>query len=226
MKKLLLIAATTLVCVGAFAQGKLIFNVNSDNLIYVTTDVTKLSPGAAALTADNQFGAGPVALPGSSLYSGVNSTAAALGGTWVVSLMGGTSSSSLSLQTTASLADVSSGNCGGIASSLSLTLAGMPSGTAAFFQVDVSNGAGYSGQSILFSAVTQNVYSPIYQTETPVNSTWTPGTQELSDYVANFGTGSGYLGGIAVTYSAVPEPGTFALAGLGLAALLVFRRRN
>jgi len=226
MKKLLLVAAATLVSVGAFAQGKLAFNVNTDNLIYLTTATSGFLSGDATKTADWGLGAGPVALPGSSLYTGVGSTAAALGGTWVVTLMGGTSAGSLSLQTTASLADASSSNFGGIDQTRNLTLAGMPAGTPAYFQVDVSNGAGYSGQSILFQATPQaSVYSSIfYLPPSPVNSTWTPGTFEMTDFVANVGAGSGYFGGIAV--SAVPEPGTFALAGLGLAALLVLRRRS
>jgi len=225
MKKLLLIAAATLISVGAFAQGKLAFLINSDNLVYLTTATSGFLPGDATKTADWGLGAGPVALPGSSLYTGVGSTAEALGGTWVVSLMGGTSAGSLSLQTTASLADIGSGNFGALSSQVNVTLAGLPAGTAAFFQVDVSNGAGYSGNSILFQATPQpSSYSPIYilSPSAPL-STWTPGTQELTDFVANVGAGSGYLGGIVV---AAPEPGTFALAGLGLAALLVLRRRS
>jgi len=224
MKKLLLVAAATLVCVGAFAQGKLSFDINSNNLIYITTDTTKMLAADVTKTADNQFGAGLVALPGSSLYSGVNSTAAALGGTWVVSLYGGVSSSSLSLQTTTTLADVSSGNCGGIVA-VNLTFASLVDNSPAWFEIKVGNGAAYAGQSMLFEATPQTaVFSPIYQTQAPVSATLAPGTQELTDYVANFGAGSGFLGGIAV--SVVPEPGTFALAGLGLAALLVFRRRS
>jgi len=228
MKKLLLVAAATLVSVGAFAQGKLQFSVNSDNLIYITTDTSKLAAGDATKTADWGLGAGPVALPGSSLYMGAGSTAAALGGTWVVSLMGGAAANSMSLQTTAELADASSSNFGGLAGPQNLTFASLPAGTPAYFQVDVSNGAGYTGQSMLFQATPlSSVYGPIYQPSSvgPVNSTWTPGTQEMTDFVANVGAGSGYFGGIAVA-TAVPEPGTFALAGLGLAALLVLRRRS
>lgn len=227
MKKLLLVAAVTLVSVGAFAQGKLAFLINTDNLIYITTDTTQMTPGDATKTADWGLGAGPVALPGSSLYAGPGSTAAALGGTFVVSLFGGASAGSMTLQTTASLADISSMNFGALDQQVNVTLTGLPSGTPAFFQVDVSNGT-YDGKSMLFQATPQvSVYSPIYQPASvgPVNSTWTPGTQEMTDFVANVGAGSGYFGGIAVA-TAVPEPGTFALAGLGLAALLVLRRRS
>lgn len=45
---------------------------------------------------------------------------------------------------------------------------------------------------------------------------------------ANSGDGSGYwdLDNVRVTSSAVPEPGTWALLGLGLAGLVAARRRN
>jgi len=221
MKKLLLIAAATLFCVGAFAQGKLAFDINSNNLIYITTDTTRLVAGDAAKTADNGYGGGAFALPGSSLYTGVNSTAAALGGTWVVSLMGGPSAGSLALLTTTTVAgaDVAAGGINAV----NVTFGSLPAGTAAFFQIDVSNGGAYSGQSQLFTAIPgPSVYSPIYQTTAPVNSTWAPGTFVPVDLAQ---LGGGYFGGISVQ-TAVPEPGTFALAGLGLAALLVLRRRS
>ena len=128
MKKLLIIAAATLVSVGAFAQGKLAFVVDTDNLIYLTTATSGFLPGDATKTADAMVGS-PTLLPGSSLYTGVGSTAAALGGTWVVSLLGGTSAGSLTLQTTVSLADASSSNFGGIESQQQVTLAGEPTPT-------------------------------------------------------------------------------------------------
>jgi hypothetical protein len=220
VKNLLITIMATLVCVAAFAQGKLEFDINSDNLIYITTDITSLPPGDATKTADNGFGAGPFPLPGSSLYAGPNSTAAALGGTWVVSLFGGTSPSSLSLQATASLADVSSGNVGGI-NAVNVTFASFAAGTPVWFQVDVSNGGLCVGKSMIFEATPQaSVYSPIYQTQSPVNSTWTPGTFVPTDLVQ---LGGGYYGGIVVP---VPEPGTFALVGLGAAVLMIYRRRR
>jgi hypothetical protein len=95
MKKLLITAAALLVCVGAFAQGKLSFDINSDNVIYLTTDTTKLLTGDAAKTADNGFGAGAIPIRGSSLYTGLGlnntpGTVEALGGvSFVVALYGG-----------------------------------------------------------------------------------------------------------------------------------------
>jgi len=43
---------------------------------------------------------------------------------------------------------------------------------------------------------------------------------------AIFGTGAGQVGGPLLQVQPVPEPSTFALAGLGAATLLIFRRRK
>jgi hypothetical protein len=45
-------------------------------------------------------------------------------------------------------------------------------------------------------------------------------------YNSIFGTVSGLINGWGLSYYAVPEPSTFALAGLGAAAMLIFRRRK
>jgi hypothetical protein len=239
MKKLLIVAAATLVSVGAFAQGKLLFDVNSDNLIYFTTDTTKLIGADKNATADNGYGAGALPLAGSTLYTGqgLNSTPGTIQtqvgapSGFTVALYGGASSSSLTLQTTTTIADVS--NPGGIVS-VATTL-GLPAGTPAWFQEEVYDSrntsaptawaAGhYAGEGVLFQATPQvSVYSPVFQVAAPVSSTLAPGTVVPTDLAQ---LGGGYFGGIAVYASPVPEPGTFALAGLGLAALLVFRRRS
>jgi hypothetical protein len=240
MKKLLITAAALLVCVGAFAQGKLLFNINSDNLIYFTTQNTltaHLLAADAATTADNGYGAGALPIAGSTLYTGLGlnttpGTVASLAGSpsFVVALYGGTSSSSLTLQTTTTLSDVN--NPGGIVAQ-NMTFASFASGTPVWFQEEVYDSraanapaawaAGeYAGESVLFQATpSASTYSPIFSSL--ASSTLQPGTFVPTDLAQ---LGGGYFGGIQVYAQTIPEPGTFALAGLGLATLLVFRRRN
>jgi hypothetical protein len=243
MKKLLITMSATLVCVGAFGQGWVGFQNDINNLIYFTTDTTKLLAGDVAKTADNGGGAGAFPLAGSGLYTGNggNSTAGSIASlatptTFIASLWAGTSSSSLSLMTTAPIADYTLE--GQLVGANVVLPTGMPAGTPVWFQVQVYNAAygsagaawaagQYAGESSIFQATPEAAsYAPLPQTTAPVNSTWAPGTFAVVDMVQYQ---SGFLGGIPVQdvpYGAVPEPGTFALAGMGLAALLVFRRRK
>jgi len=226
MKKLLIGATAMLVCVGVFAQGKLSFINNTDNLIYFTTNTKDLVAADASKTVAG------FALAGSGLYTGAGSTIAALSGspTIIAGLWAGTSSSSLSLQTTTTIDTF--GNEGQVVS-VNTILSGIPASSPAWFQVQVydsragSGGAAaawaagqYGGESSIFQATPgPSVYNPVWNPSAPVLSTWAPGTATLIDY-------PGVTGGIVLYSAVVPEPGTFALAGLGLAALLVLRRRS
>lgn len=224
MKKLIVSLTATLVCLGAFAQGKLQFVNNINQLIYMTTDTAKMAPGDVGKTIAG------FNLAGSSLYTGAGGTIASLAGgpSFTAALFGGATADALTQQAVGTLGDVNYG--GLIIPPVNVTFASLAIGTPAFFRIDVFDNRAssaadawskgyYAGDTVVFQATPQAVYSPIYSptaaSTMPVGSTFVP-----LDYVGY----AGYYGGIAVAM--VPEPGTFALAGLGLASLMIFRRRK
>ena len=233
MKKLLITMTATLACLGVFAQGKLSFNNSADwpetYLIYFTTDTSKLVPADRNTIVEDYSLCGAFPIAGSSLYTGLTldntpGTIMSLSGspTFIVGLYGGTSSSSLSLQTTTTIDDLNmDGNPGGIVP-VNVTFNNLPAGTPAYFQVQVfdsranpnAGGGGavdawahmnlYAGVSQIFQATpSPSVYAPIVQTSSPVNSTWVPGTQEPVDLLC---LGGGYYGAIEVYANASPPP--------------------
>jgi hypothetical protein len=224
MKRLVLTAAATLACVAAFAQGRISFQTDSLHLAYFDPSVG----GALGGTAVGGLNIG---------------TQPAL----VADLYIGTSSGSLSLITSTTFSSTSAGKW----NSVSITMpSGYPGGSTVFIVTDVhdagktgpatidpaalqagaaafgaAHGFSYAGLSSEFTFVLGTsalTVPPMYTTGTTGgggSSTWPVGTWNLDS------TGvTGSRGAIAVF--AVPEPGTFALAGLGAAAMLIFRRRK
>jgi hypothetical protein len=210
MKKLLLTLTASLACLGAFAQGKILFTTDSLHLVYYSADPRNASLGGQAISSVN----------GSSL---------------VADLYMGTSSSSLFL--------ISSTTFGGVPGkwnnmSVTVNTPAYPTGTAVFIIAQIrdsahpasatlpsgfgeaeAQAAGYAfwGRSAEFSFTLGGpiTYPPMYN-----SPNWPVGTFDLSATA-----GAGAMGAIPVV-SLVPEPGSFALAGLGAAAMLIFRRRK
>jgi hypothetical protein len=225
MKTLLFTVTGVLVCVSAFGQGKLSFE-NGDGLhmIYLTADQGKLVAADWITTIDDSdLCGGILPLAGSSLYTGLTpsgtpGTIMSLSGSpsFIAGLYGGNSSNSLSLQATTTIADL--GNPGG-GVPVNVTFSNLPAGTPAYFQVQVydsraTNAADawahtnwYAGISQIFRATPTTNYAPIWQTTSPVNSTWAPGTFEPVDLAP---CGAGFYGAIEVATKFYP-PGTGGL---------------
>jgi hypothetical protein len=222
MKKTLLTIALVTASVAAFAQGKVSLQNDSGSLYTLAQaggSQTEAPGGLATLTlraggADAAAAGSAIAITGP-LPSGV---------TLEIGLYGGTSSSSLTLQTH-TLLNPSGGGTGPSAGQGPFThvVTGLPGGVVDYFQVCVWDSAyaspqaalaagSYYGGDNIFSMTpgTSISYPAINSSAAPANSTWAAAGNENPLYV-------GVL---------IPEPTTFALAGLGAAALVIFRRRK
>jgi PEP-CTERM motif len=211
MKKLLTVVTISLASLTAFAQGKILFATDSLHLAYWGLSWLSAPFAGQGVTATNAAGFFPVA----DLYMG-------------------TSSSTLYLYTSTTF-----GSAPGKWNQVSVTAnanpttgaPAIPGGTTVFVVAQIHDGH-YAAPNIWspgsyfpfgdFYAVSQEftfalgsgiIYPPMYN-----SPTWAVGTYNLDQY------GIGSRGAIDIPY--IPEPSTFALAGLGAAAVLLFRRRK
>jgi hypothetical protein len=214
MKKLLLTSAMLVACAGAFAQGKVNFIGDLNSLI-------TLGPGA--LAADSSLQGQPVG----------NTTSLPSGQILQAGLYGGTSQGNLFLYSVFTLTSSAPGSAG-LIGPLHIVLNALPNGapaipgianatpigaTTPWFQVRVWSTTAANNYPSYEAAVAGGapywVSGPMFQmnpgpsigyvnTSPGVNSSWTDGSLVVP----------------------TPEPSTFALAGLGAAALMILRRRK
>jgi len=140
------------------------------------------------------------------------------GGTFMAELLGGTAAGSLSLQGAAT--PFLTGGGAGYFNGSTRVITGVAEGAVAFLQVRVWNTA-YGATYALALATGQggqpDAYglSNIFSVTTGAPNGGPPPTVPAT-----------MVGLTSFSLNAVPEPSTFALAGLGAAALLLFRRRK
>jgi hypothetical protein len=209
MKKLLFTLITFVTCVAAFAQGKI-------NLINDAASLVMFSSNSFVNPADASLRGQPIG----------NSTPLPSGVTLTAGLWGGTSLGALFLYSTTALTSTAAGSAGVIGPMhIQLTsplINGIPSGTpigastpwfdvrvwdAAYATYDAAIAAGaYTGAGAPFQMNPGNSIAYPNTAGPSANSTWTEGPI--------------YVGVL------IPEPSTFALAGLAGAAMLILRRRK
>jgi len=198
MKKTLAVLAICALAVGAFAQGKVLFG-NANHPVTIVNDAGRLTLSGKSSTLAG------LAAPQAGSPNDV--LGLLTGQLWV-----GTSAGSMTLQSTVAGIGLAGLN-DGIFKNTPVTLTGVPAGPA-FFQIflwETSSG-GWT------TASTGNGY---WYGSTAVH------TVNAGSFAANPLDNAGWPAGpITLTANPVPEPSTFVLAGLGIASLLLFRRRK
>lgn len=198
MKKTLAILATCAIAAGAFAQGKVTFGNDANHLIVVS--------GNLAGTGKNTALQG-LAAPQIGTASDVMSSLTA-------QLWGGTSAGTLALQSTLNPAGLA-GLADGRLANATVVLSGIAGGATGFFQI------------LIFETAAGN-----YTAASTGLGRWFASTPVFSGTAGGFAptpltSMAGWTAGpITLGANPVPEPSTFVLAGLGIASLLLFRRRK
>ena len=211
MKKTLVTLALALASIASFAQGKLTLGNDANHLVRYNVDVGSNSPAFAPRAG----------LPVGQIL-GTNDGFSSL----TLQLLGGTSAGSLTLRTT--LVGAAMGNAifadGRIANLAlgSVAMALLPGGSPAFFQI------------VFFSTAAGNFGAA----QTDVNNSWYSGSSPVFSVVPGATLPSSMVSAVAPSFSTwaaapvvlsanpVPEPTSMALAGIGAAAMVIFRRRK
>ena len=205
MKKTLLTLALVAVTAASFAQGKINMVNDINHLVYFGTT---LAPDAA--------------LSGQALTS----VATPSGITFAVDLYGGATAGTMTLQQTTTMSATAPGFFG----PKTFTSLNLPGGVQAFLQIKVRDAAFATAESSLtykgfsqiftFNPSGSIAFNSIVVSGGTALSTWTAG---VTPVLGGNPIGAGFG---AVQVNAVPEPTSMALAGIGAAAMVIFRRRK
>jgi hypothetical protein len=196
MKKTLAVLVTFAIAVGAFAQGKVTFGNDTAHAVTLSSDPNLVKPGYAVSTLAPQAG-------------GANDVMGLL----TAQLWAGTSAGNMTLQSTVAPAGLA-GLDPGIFRNTPVTLTGVPAGPI-FFQIYLWETSGGSYDAARTGANLWYGSTAVY--DGTAGSFAGPPLAQSAGWPA---------GPIILQANPVPEPSTFVLAGLGLASLLLFRRRK
>jgi hypothetical protein len=200
MKKTLLTLALVATAAAAFAQGKVGF-VNDANRVFQFGSVL---PTDAALAGQS------IPANGTGLSDGLSAL-----------LYAGTSAGSLTLQTSIPLEGSNLPQAGRMATKQVL-LNGVPGAAVQQFQIVVVSTAANRPTTIAGGAGVGEFAGALYFGTSGL-FTFTPGTSVTYPVIY---AGNTTWAAQPLIVNAVPEPSSMALAGLGAASLLIFRRRK
>jgi hypothetical protein len=187
--------------------------------ILVTMALVAVSAAAFAQGKINMVNdsAHPIVWTGGSLDGQLVDGLTPLGQSLLIDLYGGASAGSLTLQQTTTM---STGGLPGIFGPKTFTSANLPGGVQAFMQVQIRDSA-YATAALAQAAGKPAGFSSIFtfnpSSTIAFNSIVVSGGTALSTWAP---------GNVTVTAPNIPEPSSMALAGIGAASLLLFRRRK
>lgn len=198
MKKVIATLAISALAVGAFAQGKVTFG-NPNHPVTIVNDSARLSQAGKSVTLAG------LAAPQAGSANDVL-------GLLTAQLWAGTAAGNMVLQSTVAPAGLAGLN-DGIFRNTPVTLVGVPAGPI-FFQI-------YLWETAAGSYANASTGTGRWYGLTGVH------TATAGSFAGNPLDNAGWPAGpITLTANPVPEPSTFVLAGLGIASLLLFRRRK
>jgi hypothetical protein len=217
MKKVVLTLTASLACLAAFGQGKILFTTDSLHLAYYNNGANAgqaitLGNGGSGLTADLYLGTSSTSL---FLYSSTTFTATP--GKWSqLSVLANANSTTGAPLINAGTAVFVVAQMRGAGDTPANQLNGALLSTPDAYAASLGYTAYGWSQEFQFTLGGAPTYPAMYTAPS-----WAQGSFDLSS-----SAGAGARGAIATTVGPVPEPTSFALLGLGTAAMMIFRRRK